>query len=79
MLAAHLCGERVPMRLDSIGIKRLRHLEGRNPWELLDEINVEAGPPIWRPSIAVQALQNLIDAAGREDVPPSAADGETRG
>jgi hypothetical protein len=29
-------------------------------------INLEAGRPIWRPSLAVQALQNLVDAAERE-------------
>jgi len=63
MLAVRLCGERVLMRLESIGVVRLADLRGRDPWELMHEINLEAGRPIWRAPIAVAALQNLIDAA----------------
>ena len=70
MLAVPLCGDRVLMRLESIGVRRLADLRGRDPWELMQEINLEAGRPIWRPPIAVQALQNLVDAAER-DVPDS--------
>jgi hypothetical protein len=70
MLAVALCGDRVLMRLESIGVQRLADLRGRDPWELMHEINLEAGRPIWRPPIAVQALQNLVDAAER-DVPDS--------
>ena len=66
MLAVHLCGPRVLMRLASIGVRRLADLRGRDPWELMHEINVEAGRPIWRPPLAVEALQNLVDAAERE-------------
>jgi hypothetical protein len=66
MLAVPLCGERVLMRLASIGIERLADLRSRDPWDLMFEINLEAGREIWRPPIAVEALQNLIDAAGRE-------------
>jgi uncharacterized membrane protein YhaH (DUF805 family) len=66
MLAVHLCGPRVLMRLASIGVRRLADLRGRNPWELMNEINFEAGRPIWRPPLAVQALENLVDAAERE-------------
>lgn len=66
MLAVPLCGERVLMRLESIGVRRLADLRGRDAWELMHEINLEAGRPIWRPPIAVQALQNLVDAAERE-------------
>ncbi len=66
MRAVRLCGERVLMRLESIGVRRLADLRGRDPWEVMHEINLEAGRPIWRPPIAVAALQNLIDAAERE-------------
>ena len=73
MLAVRLCGERVLMRLESIGVGRLADLRGRDPWELMHEINLEAGRPIGRAPIAVAALQNLIDAAGREGASPPAS------
>ena len=57
MLAIPLCGERVLMRLESIGVKRLADLRGRDPWDVMHEINLEAGRPIWRPPIALVALQ----------------------
>jgi Mrp family chromosome partitioning ATPase len=63
MLAVRLCGERVLMRLESVGVTRLSDLRGRDAWELMHEINLEAGRPIWRAPLAVAALQNLIDAA----------------
>jgi hypothetical protein len=66
MLAVQLCGERVLMRLESIGVTRLADLRGRDPWEVMHEINLEAGRLIWRAPLAVAALQNLIDAAERE-------------
>ncbi len=66
MLAVPLCGERVLLRLESIGVERLADLRGRDPWEVMHEINLEAGRPIWRAPMAVAALQNLIDAAERE-------------
>jgi hypothetical protein len=72
MLAVRLCGERVLMRLESIGIRRLADLHGRDPWELMHEINLEAGHPIWHPPIAVAALQNLIDATERDSAGPHA-------
>ena len=63
MLALPLCGPRVLQRLESVGIYGLRDLRGRDPWELMHEINLQAGRPIWRAPLAVQALQNLVDAA----------------
>jgi len=63
MLEIPLCGPRVPQRLESIGIYRLRDLRDRDPWELMHEINLQAGRLIWRPPLAVQALQNHVDAA----------------
>ena len=72
MLAVRLCGGRVLMRLESIGVGRLADLRGRDPWELMHEINLEAGRPIWRAPIAVAALQNLIDTAEREGASPPA-------
>jgi hypothetical protein len=32
----------------------------------MSEINLEAGRAIWHPPLAVQALQNLVDAAEQE-------------
>jgi hypothetical protein len=66
ILAVPLCGPRVLMRLALIGVRRLADLRGRDPWELMHEINLEAGRRIWRPPLAVQTLQNLVDAAERE-------------
>ena len=63
MLEIPLCGPRVLQRLESIGIYRLRDLRDRDPWELMHEINLQAGRLIWRPPLAVQALQNHVDAA----------------
>ena len=71
MLAVRLCGERVLRRLETIGIERLADLRGRDPWDLMHEINVEAGRPIWHPPIAIVALQNLIDAAERAGSGPA--------
>ena len=61
------------MRLESIGVGRLADLRGRDPWESMHEINLEAGRAIWRAPIAVAALQNLIDAAERESASPPAS------
>lgn len=66
LLAVDLCGERVLTRLESIGIRRLRDLRGRDPEDLMHEVNIEAGRPIWHPPVAVRAMQNLVDAAQRE-------------
>lgn len=73
MLAVPLCGGRVLTRLESIGVRRLSDLRGRDPWELMHEINIEAGRPIWRPPIAVQALQKLVDAADQRTRPSARA------
>ncbi len=78
MLAVRLCGERVLMRLESIGVGRLADLRDRDPWEVMHEVNLEAGRPIWRAPIAVAALQNLIDAAEREKI-VAPARGRVRG
>src|SRR5207244_2140717 len=45
LLAVRLCGERVLMRLASIAVERLADLHGRDPWDLMHEINLEAGRP----------------------------------
>jgi hypothetical protein len=65
MLSVPLCGPRVIRRLETIGITRLADLRGRDPYDLMHEINFEAGRPVWHPPIAIIALQNLIDAAER--------------
>ena len=72
MLAVHMCGRRVVERLASIGVRRLADLRGRDPWDLMHEINLEAGRPIWQPPIAIIALQNLVDASQREGIDPPA-------
>jgi hypothetical protein len=66
MRRVRLCGERVIERLESIGVTRLADLAGRDPWDVMHEINLQAGRVIWRPPLAVVALQNLIDAAEHE-------------
>jgi hypothetical protein len=66
MSAVRLCGALVIMRLESIGTRRLADLAGRDPWDVMHEINLQAGRPIWRAPMAILALQNLIDAAERE-------------
>jgi nucleotidyltransferase/DNA polymerase involved in DNA repair len=68
MLEIPLCGPRVLQRLESIGIYRLRDLRGRDAWELMHEINVQAGRLIWQAPLAVQALQNLVDAAEQTQI-----------
>ena len=72
MLAVHLCGLRVVERLASIGVRRLADLRERDPWDLMHEINLEAGRPIWQPPMAIIALQNLVDASERERTNPPA-------
>ena len=71
MLAVPLCGPRVVSRLESIGVRGLADLEGRDPWDIMHEVNVRAGRRIWQAPMAVIALQNLVDAAEREARPPA--------
>ncbi len=66
MLAVPLCGEKVIQRLESIGIKKLSDLKGRDPFDLMKRINIAAGHVIWRPPMALVALSNLIAAAEKE-------------
>ena len=75
MRAVWLCGERVIARLESIGTRRLADLAGGDPWDLMHQINLQAGHPIWRAPMGVLALQNLIDAAEREASPPASGRG----
>jgi hypothetical protein len=63
MVAVRLCGPRVITRLESIGITELRDLARRDPYQLVHEVNLAAGRPIWHPPIATQAMRNLIAAA----------------
>ena len=66
MLAVRLCGPRVIARLEAIGITQLQDLAERDPYQLVHEINIAAGRPIWHPPIATQAMTNLIAAARQE-------------
>ena len=63
MRAVPLCGPRVVARLESIGVERLADLRDRDPYDLMQEVNIEAGRPIWRPPMATRALGNLVEAA----------------
>jgi hypothetical protein len=74
MLAVPMCGERVVERLASIGVRSLADLRRRDPWDLMHEINLEAGRAIWQPPMAIIALQNLVDASEREGTNPPARD-----
>ena len=66
MRAVPLCGPRVVARLESIGVERLADLRGRDPYDLMQEVNIEAGRPIWRPPMAIRALENLVTAAATD-------------
>lgn len=70
MLAVRLCGPRVIARLESIGITRLQDLAARDPDQLVHQVNLAAGRPIWHPPMATQAMTNLIAAA--HDATPNA-------
>ena len=73
MLAVSLCGEKVIERLESIGVKKLSDLKDKNPFDLMEKINIAAGHIIWRPPMAVVALTNLIKAAkagGKKETKP---------
>ena len=74
MLCVPLCGPGVLMRLEAIGVTRLEQLAGRDPRDLLAEVDREAGRIIWRPPIALEALANLVDVA--EGRPPGWASSE---
>src|SRR5437764_3991088 len=63
LLAVRLCGPRVIARLESIGITKLEDLAERDPYQLVHQVNIAAGRPIWRPPIAIHAMTNLISAA----------------
>jgi hypothetical protein len=66
MQAVPLCSPRVVARLEAIGITRLSDLCGEDPEDLMNRVNLTAGAPIWRPPIAIRALENLITTAERE-------------
>jgi hypothetical protein len=66
ILAVALCGPRVVQRLESIGVTKLSDLRGRDAQDLMHEINIGAGRRIWRSPTAIIALENLIDAAQRQ-------------
>ena len=66
MLAVRPCGPRVIARLEAIGVTQLRDLAERDSYQLVHEINIAAGRPIWHPPIATQPMANLIAAARQE-------------
>ena len=63
MLAVRLCGPRVIARLESTGITKLQDIGDRAPDQLVHQVNLAAGRPIWHPPMATQAMTNLIAAA----------------
>lgn len=72
-----LCGPRVVERLRSIGIHKLSDLRRKDPHVIMHQVNHAAGKVIWRPPMAIRALQNLIIVANTlpareppEDDPP---------
>lgn len=69
MLGVRLCGPRVITRLESIGITRLNDLAHRDPHDLVHEVNIQAGRPIWHPPIATRAMTNLIATAKSRRTP----------
>ena len=67
MLAVQRCGPRVIERLESIGITKLDDLAPRDPQDLVQEVNIEAGRPIWHTPMATRAMASLIRAARQLD------------
>lgn len=63
MLAVRLCGPRVISRLESIGITKLQDLADRDADQLVHQVNIAAGRPIWHSPLATRAMTNLIAAA----------------
>ena len=63
LLRVALCGPRVIMRLERIGITCLDDLADRQPEELVLAVNLAAGAPIWWPPMATTAMTNLVEAA----------------
>lgn len=61
-----LCGPRVVGRLEAIGVRRLTDLVGEDPFDLMEQVNLAAGYPIWQPPMATRALENLIAVAEHE-------------
>ena len=68
LLVVYLGDPRGLLRPESIAVRRLADLRSHDPCDLMHEINLEAG----HPSIAVQALWNLIGAAEQEPAPGQA-------
>jgi hypothetical protein len=75
MLAVRLCGPRVIARLESIGITKLRELADRDPYQLVHEVNITAGRPVWHAPMATQAMANLIAAAREWEIDQHATAG----
>ena len=67
MLAVGLCGPRVIARLESIGITKLEDLAESDAHQLVHQVNIAAGRPIWHPPVATQAMTNLINASRDAD------------
>jgi len=38
-------------------------LASRDPHDLVEEVNIEAGRPIWHPPLALRAMASLVGAA----------------
>jgi hypothetical protein len=71
-VAAHLCGERIPMRLAPTGLRRLPDLRARDHWDRIRQTSLLAGRPPWRAPIAARAQHSRSGAAGREGTRPPA-------
>jgi hypothetical protein len=67
MLVVPLCGQRVLQRPEAIGICGLGDLRGRDPSELMHEINLQTGRPVWRALPTLRAHQNLVGVAEQAD------------
>ena len=72
MLAVYLGDPHALMRLESIRVRRPADLRGHDPSDLMQKINLEAGRPADRPSIAAQARRNLSGAAEQQPAPRQA-------
>lgn len=67
MLAVALCGPRVLWRLQSIGIRRFSDLSGKDPFDLMGQINIEAGrsTPSYAKATAERSAASSFARCGR--------------
>jgi len=78
LLAARLCGERMPMRLAPAEVRRLPDLRARRR-DRMRQTSLLAGRPLWHAPIAFRAQHGRATTTGREGSCPPAWRGTAGG